>query len=318
MNNIHPDVLKRYAEGKCTITEQQLVEEWLENGDIPAADPAFADEPLIKQEIWSGITDQALKKQKTHKLKRSLLGIAASILLLSAGAFLFKSHLINGLETQSLAQQIYQVPKGKMASITLNDGTTVELAGGTELSYPHSFPGNTREVTLVSGEAFFKVKHNKEQPFIVHSSGAAVKVLGTRFNVSNQLNSHQLAVTLTEGSISFKGKNQPEKILKPGQRLTFDKIQNTTLKIEEADTAYTTSWTTGTLWFKRTPIAEALEKIETYYGVSFQIQGKPDLNIPLTGKFKRQPLSRLLKLIENSSELKFKQEQDKIIIYKAN
>lgn len=317
MSNIHPDVFKRYAEGKCTLTEQQLVENWLENGNMQATDRSSENQLLVKQEIWAGISVKASKKKKNYKLKRSLLGVAAAVIFLSASVFLFNQH-INTLSTETLAQQIYQVPKGKMVSLTLNDGTIVQLSGGTEFRYPHSFPGQTREVTLLSGEAFFKVKHNKEQPFIVHSAGAAVKVLGTRFNVSNQVNSDQLAVTLTEGSISFKGKNQPETILKPGQRLTFNKLQNETLKIEEVDTSYATSWTTGVLWFKHTPISEAMNRIEAYYGVTFEVQGKPDLNIPLTGKFKRQPLSRILKLIENSSELKFKQEQDKIIIYKAN
>lgn len=373
MNNIHPDVLKRYAAGKANAQECQLVEDWLENGDtfsgITAQDDSSVEKdaalpvnqhtslsndtqagsannqhtglsqaPLtgslkeqnvsqlsdhhlnlsIKQEIWNGLIAKTTKKQNVYKLKRNLFAIAAAVLCITAGAYLFNQKTFNSTAAQQITQQLYQVPKGKMVNLTLNDGTNVQLSGGSSFRYPRSFPGQTREVTLLSGEAFFKVKHNQQQPFIVHTAGTQIKVLGTRFNILNNLNSNELSVTLTAGSISFKGNNQTEKILRPGQKLTFDKTLNTIPKIEETDTSYVTSWTTGVLWFKHSPIAEALEKLEAYYGVTFSIQGNPDLNIPLTGKFQRQPLSRILRLIENSSDLKFKQEQNQIIIYKAN
>ncbi|MBB6270760.1 ferric-dicitrate binding protein FerR (iron transport regulator) [Pedobacter cryoconitis] len=315
MSNIHPDVFKRYAEGKCTSEERRLVEEWLEKEDDLSVFTNQSEDPVLKHAIWAEIREKATQKQTGYKLKRSLFGMVAAILLVAAGAFIFKRSPVTA--ELPLARETYEVPKGKMISLVLNDGTQVQLAGGSSFQYPRNFPGHTREVTLISGEAFFKVKHNPEQPFIVHSSGTEVKVLGTRFNVSNVSGSNHLAVTLTQGSISFKSKDQVEKILIPGQKLTYDKILNKTRKIEAADTSYTTSWTAGILWFKQSPVVEVIQKLEAYYGVTFKVEGTPDLTVPLTGKFKRQPLSRILKLIENSSELKFKQEQNTITIYKA-
>lgn len=318
MTNINPDVLKRYAEGKCTAIEQQLVEEWLENEDhLPEIHVQHNSSPL-KEEIWTGLINKASKSNRNFRLNRYIAGMAAASLLILAITCLFKVSSTQPPLQQAFQQETYIAPKGKMVTMKLNDGTIVQLSGGSKFSYPIHFSGQTREVTLLSGEAFFKVKHNAQQPFILHSSGTQVKVLGTRFNVSNMAGKAQLAVTLTEGSISFKGKEQQETILKPGQQLTFDKKLNQVQGVKEVDTLYTTGWTTGLLWFKQTPLNEILEKLEVYYGVTFETKGHPDLNVHLTGKFKQQPLSRILRLIENSSELRFEQQDKKIIIYKAN
>eukprot|EP01133_Synstelium_polycarpum_P011763 gene11763-13723_t len=250
-SNIQPELLRRYAEGKCTTAEK----------------------------------------------------FAASLLLIT-GIFLFKLNPLSQPTKAPETLQTYQVPKGKLITLNLNDGSSVQLAGGSTFLYPSSFSGNTRAVTLLSGEAFFKVTHNRKKPFIVHSSGMEIKVLGTQFNVLNSSGSKLLAVTLTEGSISFKGKNQPSKLLKPGQQLTFNKQSGSLEKIEEVDPDYISSWTKGVLWFKSTPLTEVLQKLEIYYGVHFKIEGNPDLNIPLTGKFRQQPLSRILNLMENTTELR--------------
>lgn len=314
MTDIHPDVLKRYAEGKCTVKERQLVEDWLENEDrLPDAQEQVVPS-LLKSEIWDGLTFKVLKQGTRLTWIKYVAGIAAtSILVLSLNLF-FKIWP----KQDSVQQETYMAPVGKIVTMKLGDGTIVQLTGGSKFSYPTHFSGQTRTVNLLSGEAFFKVKHNAQQPFIVCSSGAEVKVLGTRFNVSNLKGRSLLAVTLTEGCISFKVKDKQETILKPGQQLIFNKALKKIQSVKEVDTLYATGWTMGLFWFKQTPVTEILERLEAYYGVNFEMRGDPDLQVHLTGKFKQQSLSRILKLIENSSELRFEQQHKKILVYKAN
>ena len=75
------------------------------------------------------------------------------------------------------------IPYGQRSDITLSDGTHIWLNSGSQLSYPTEFLGKTREV-LLSGEAFFDVKHNPEKPFYVITRELKIRVLGTSFNVS--------------------------------------------------------------------------------------------------------------------------------------
>lgn len=311
--------MQRYAAGNCTAEERQSVEEWLENDNhLPESHTQY--DTSLKREIWTGLTDKELKRRSNFRIRTYITIVsAAAILVLLSLVFLFNTNSTQNLMQEELQQETYIAPAGKTATMKLSDGTIVQLAGGSKFSYPTHFSGHTRTVTLISGEAFFKVKHNEKLPFIVQSSGTAIKVLGTRFNLSNIAGSAKLAVTLTEGRIGFKGKGELETILKPGQQLTFNKKLNKIQSVTEVDTLYATGWTAGLLWFNQTPVTEILEKLEASYGVTFELKGNPDIDIPLTGKFRQQPLSRILKLIENSSDLRFDQQPDKkITIYKAN
>lgn len=319
MTDINPEVLQRYAVGNCTAEERQLVEDWLENDD-PLPESHTQYDTSLKREIWTGLTDKEAKTRSNFRVRTYITIIsAAAILVLLSLVFLFNTNSTQNLMQEELQQETYIAPAGKTVTMKLSEGTIVQLAGGSKFSYPAHFSGQTRTVTLISGEAFFKVKHDKKLPFIVQSSETEIKVLGTRFNLSNIAGRAKLAVTLTEGRISFKGKGEQETILKPGQQLIFNKKLNKIQSVTEVDTLYATGWTAGLLWFNQTPVTEILEKLEASYGVTFELKGHPDLNIHLTGKFRQQPLSRILKLIENSSDLRFDQQPDKkIIIYKAN
>jgi transmembrane sensor len=66
-------------------------------------------------------------------------------------------------EKQAMAQVI--IPYGKRSEITLADGTKIWLNAGSQLSYPASFTGNSREVYL-SGEAFFEVESDEPNHFM--------------------------------------------------------------------------------------------------------------------------------------------------------
>ena len=55
---------------------------------------------------------------------------------------------------------------GMLSKITLPDSSTVELNSCSKLRYPSRFDSDRRVVEL-EGEGFFKVKSDKEHPFLV-------------------------------------------------------------------------------------------------------------------------------------------------------
>ena len=61
---------------------------------------------------------------------------------------------------------VLEVPAGQRMSVTLSDGTQVQLNGNSRIEYPVIFSRKQRNVKL-SGEAFFEVKHDERHPFIV-------------------------------------------------------------------------------------------------------------------------------------------------------
>jgi len=99
---------------------------------------------------------------------------------------------------------------GGHRTVTLPDGSTVELNSDSRISYARGFRDgalmqSTRRVVTVEGEAFFNVVHTG-RPFIVRTFNARVEVLGTQFNVRARQGGwdHETRVTLAEGHVQVQ------------------------------------------------------------------------------------------------------------------
>ena len=111
--------------------------------------------------------------------------------------------------TSSKAATINQivVPFGRRHSITLSDGTRVQLNSGSRLIFPAGFSGKNREVYL-KGEGYFEVFKNPNQPFIVKTNVMDIKVLGTIFNISAYEDEQNAYAVLVEGKVAVLQKKQ--------------------------------------------------------------------------------------------------------------
>jgi transmembrane sensor len=66
---------------------------------------------------------------------------------------------------------------------------------------------------IISGEAYFEVFHDSENPFIVHTSSLNIKVLGTIFNVMAHDNKLIEEVVLNTGMIEVLAKDEKKMIV---------------------------------------------------------------------------------------------------------
>lgn len=98
-----------------------------------------------------------------------------------------------------------QANAGMRTHFNLPDGTVAYLNSGSVLSYPLHYDKKERRVTL-TGEAYFKVTHNPEQPFIVSVANdrMRVKVLGTEFNLQSYNNESIVQTTLVSGAVHIE------------------------------------------------------------------------------------------------------------------
>ncbi|SHG57904.1 FecR family protein [Pedobacter caeni] len=310
MGKLDPDLLKRYSNGYCTEEEKTAVEYWLEYGDEEPENPV-PENTALEEEIWNEmIRDARPVVQRYHFRHFAWLAAAASILIVM-GLFLFHD---SGASEQPETLNTLNVPNGRQVTLKLADHSVICLSGGSSIRYPRSFDGSSREVTLLEGEAFFNISHDSTKPFLVHTSSSSIRVLGTKFNVGNSRNSDQVFVTLTEGSIRFQTKTGKSALLKPGQQLVFLKKQQLIQAVTPIDTSMATSWTKGLLWFDHTPVSDVLEKLERHYGVIFYNPKGLKLDAKVTAKFHEQPISRVLGLIENFTNLHFSQQGKQIHI----
>lgn len=195
-----------------------------------------------------------------------------------------KSDKLNSASSQSFNQLI--IPYGKTSEILLSDGTKVFLNAGSRLVYPDKFIGNSREVMLF-GEAYFEVKHDSKQPFIVQVNDLRIKDLGTKFNISAYPSDGRVETVLTEGKISLKANNSglfsTATELIPGQLATFDR-QTTKINVKTVNVDDYILWTQGMMKFETVDLSRIVKKLERFYNIKLQFNDPMLGTLIISGK----------------------------------
>lgn len=196
------------------------------------------------------------------------------------------------------------VPRGSLPTqLILSDGTTVWLNVESSISYPTSFVGNSRNVT-VSGEAYFEVAPNRDMPFVVTRNDVAVKVLGTHFNVDGYENDANMAVTLLEGSVMVYERNSSA-LLKPGQQAIIANQGERKISVRKAETDKVMAWRSGLFDFDGEALPEVMKQLARWYDIDVVYEsGIP--NIEFMGKMsKNLKLNEVLEILEKT-KVKFR------------
>lgn len=192
---------------------------------------------------------------------------AAAVLFFAVSAVTLTLMLYGGWNKEADLIENY-TPVADLHQITLPDGTEVILNSKTTLLYPTEFKGNTRSVYLI-GEADFKVKPDKEHPFIVKSNGFQVMALGTEFNVQTYAEENCIKTTLLSGSVSVDFNNlQSQVILKPNEQFVYDR-QNRTHQVHYPDIEDVTAWQRGELVFREMSLEDIITRLERKFPYSF-------------------------------------------------
>lgn len=165
------------------------------------------------------------------------------------------------LVTRLTADYVTATAETKM--ITLDDGSTVELAPGSALDV--QFKSNTRQVTLLRGEAFFDITKDPNRSFRVLAGGAQVEVLGTAFDI--EITDTATHVSVARGSVTARADNTPaqpaDSPLKPGDAVSIDRQSGDTVKTTvSADDVG--AWRQGRLVVRNASIASVIDVIRRY------------------------------------------------------
>ena len=198
-----------------------------------------------------------------------------------------------------------EVPKGKIASLILPDGTKVWLNAASILKFPSAFTTENREVTL-KGEAYFEVAHNQTKPFLLRTGALNVEVLGTSFN-ANCYTPDQL-IALTEGKVKVSGGNQSV-LLQPGEAADFIFLKQVLSKTA-VDLREHTGWKDGELVFHNLPLRNIADVLGRSYNCEFRFESDAFTGVPFTLDIPRPTdINEILEMISQSTPgLHFKKE----------
>lgn len=207
-------------------------------------------------------------------------------------------------------------PKGGQYKIVLPDGTKVWLNAASSLSYRTSLKerGGERIINM-SGEAYFEVNKDKNHPFVVSSEKMKITVLGTHFNMNAYNDEVDTKVTLLEGSVKVNSltSSADEKILKPDQQAILK--SSGSLNIADVDASVEVAWKDGEFAFRMKTLEELMKEVSRWYDVQV-VYEQPALKKKLLGgsisKFEK--VSKVLSMIETTTNVKFKIEGKKITV----
>lgn len=238
------------------------------------------------------------KPEKTKSVKVSIkkkVVFSMAFLMVFCLSFYFIGMTPSGYTNHKIALN------GQRLTFKLPDSSTVILNSGSEIKYSSDF--STQRAIWLHGEAFFKVTKNNNSPFIVHTNGFDVKVLGTEFNVnSNTINQ---TVSLAKGKVNIVLKESKDEInLLPNEELVWNSKTKLVIK-RNFDVNKVSAWKDNILILDDEKFEDALPKINKFYGVNFIIKDADAAiaNQHIKGAFKNLTIDEFISSLEFISEV---------------
>lgn len=268
-----------------------------------------------------------------ERLRVPRIPVALAATLLSViGASLLTWHAFYGSAT-------YSTEIGEQRSITLEDGSSVELNSRSRIRL--KFTENARVVDLLEGQALFKVAKDKSRPFVVSTGRTSVRAVGTEFDVYRKRTG--TVVTVVEGRVAVAPNPDLERpIASPLPEADIDaqessraseegpsvspaelllgageQIVITATAVEApkpANIAVAMAWTQSKLVFESAPLRDVVEEFNRYNRQQLVIQDPGLYDFHVSGIFLSTDSSRILAFLRQRFDVSVNRSGDEIEI----
>ena len=224
---------------------------------------------------------------------------------------------------KSPAASVYRTAVGENRTVSLADGSTIALAGDTQIEVALS--PSVRAIELTKGEALFKVAKDRSRPFKVRVGSASVIAVGTEFDI--QRGSDRAIVSVTEGHVvvepvsgflpvsvlqEFTPKLRPVHVHAGQQTMAGSAGIEEPTKVEDPTAA--TAWQSGRLAFHLEPLRYVLEDVNRYAPKRIVLEDSSLGALVITGTVERKNISGWIGSLERAFELQAIEESDRIVI----
>lgn len=219
----------------------------------------------------------------------------------------------------AIANNYLTIPRGGQFFVQLADSTKVWLNSESQLKYPVAFiDGETRQVELVYGEAYFEVspstKH-KGSRFKVKTQSQNVEVIGTEFNIKAYKDETTIYTTLVKGIVEVSNASKKQ-ILAPNEQSRITDY-NGNIAVSDVDVYNEISWRKGLFVFKGMPLKDIARVLSRWYDADIVFADPALGNVKFNGVLnKNQKLEDILTTIKNINFINAYEKKDNKIIIK--
>ena len=274
------EIVRLYPDKKVIMQQaRELITTWREHAAI------VTDQQLEDQVQRILHTTQAGAEEPVQRvLWRKWLSVAAVVTLVVGlgAAFWWKTEQTENNDRRRMAyvpessKALQEVVNrtGKAMRVGLPDGSQVSLAPAGRISYATDFIHDKKREVFLSGEAFFDVTKDPQNPFFVYANGLVTRVLGTSFLV--KATDTNVEVLVRSGRVSvlpLKDIENPtdrntELLLTPNQQAIFSvkdnvvskSITNMPLELIKPDSE-------AGFVFENQPVSKVFSALEKVYGI---------------------------------------------------
>jgi transmembrane sensor len=304
----------------CTASERLEFKRWQVSPEHAAAYAAterlwqsvgkLAGRPDLEQlsrQILADTAPRSLAVARRRLVIAASVAVASLIALVSGGVILRSQY-------SDKPTVVYATKPGERSIIKLADGSQLVLNYATDLDV--RLGKDTRRLTLRRGEALFTVAHDATRPFKVDAGGGEVTALGTRFEVRSDAG--HVTVTLLEGRVAvdrFGAKEHVE--LQPGDQVRFTEATPKMMR-RIVDPEVVSSWSTGRLRFRATPLPEALDEVNRYSSTQIRIADPTLTSIPISGTFEIGDTASVVSALEALLPIQAAEKDGEVLLRRRN
>ncbi len=317
-------LIKRYHEEQCTTEELQELDAYYSSLDKEAyeslpGDVTFNWEHFAGQEYERLQQALATKQPHTQKTWMQPYKIAAVVIgLIGIGLLSLYLWQSNYSHVSSPSATVLYNVKGSTSAdsryLLLPDSSIIILHTGSSLKIDSTQFNKTNREVVLTGEAFFDVKHQAGKPFIVHAGKTKITVLGTAFNI--KASGSKVAVTVARGKVKVEEGNRTS-ILAPNQQVVYNANEVTVPVTKAAIADEEASWIKAGLSFNNERLDSIANTLQIRYNVSIVLgtrhiaQCRVSAGSPFIGT---ESVEEILSLICPAVNATFRKQGSTIII----
>jgi len=318
-----------------TVVEERELKAWL--GESAAHRETFIQMAKLwdKMESLSRLTDLFPRPiQNKERSMRAPVAVAASFLIallvgvMSVGDFNFMAE-----ESPAVAQQREQYLEtntGEQSTVVLTDGSTITL--NTNSAIRTHFTEQQRALFLERGEVHFQVEHDKERPFNVYIGDKMVQAVGTAFNLEIT-EDKKIELLVTEGKVIVAvidaeqlanpvvpvlAVETADMALEVGEQVVIGSTEQSIESIKPEEIKVKLSWRGGNLVFRGESLDQAINEIERYTPVQFEIEDEQLKKVRVAGLFKAGDVEGLLATLQRNFNVRYQRlSEDRILLSSA-
>ncbi len=307
----YDDLSIRYLSGNSDPTETKKLEQWV------LADPANKQHFMQLKKAWilTGMQEQEqmdqdhveaawqnVERDTISRTKVVPMSSASSVrnwLMIAATLAAFAAAAIGTSYFFYRTNDLSVASESEAKTITLPDGSEVRLNQNSRLSY--QIAEGQRKVKL-AGDAFFDVRKQTSNPFVIYTEGLQIEVLGTSFYVDSRQKAQEVQVIVQEGKVQVS-KEAQKVVLTAGQKASYSKASSLLQRRPNQDGNFA-SIKTQKLVFSDSRMDEVVFALNRHFGSNIVFAEESLKNCRLVSSFNNKNLESILKIIESSLGLK--------------